>query len=362
MRILLPLASGRFSGGRMTVVRHALALSDRGHEVTVAVQNDDRSLRAWAPALTRVCSFRGPTDLPGADVCMFDRVRLGQMFFGRRPEPLVHFCQGLERTDIENRLLGLGRGNGWLNRLLTRRRLCKRLREIDAAYALPTIKFVTHRRLAVLIDSCYRQSSTVIPLGLPEGVFTPAASACASNNTIVVVGPLSTSWKRVSDALEAVRLLKKCRPEVRLVRVAQEAMTERERELGATDEYHTMLQPAQMAAHYRSATLLLLTSDSTEGFGLPALEAMACGLPCVLTDIAAFRTFAEPADYARFVPVAEPRAAAAALENLLDDSAERARLSQRGFQVASGYTMQRSVDAMEQALLRVAGAPRRLAA
>jgi hypothetical protein len=83
-------------------------------------------------------------------------------------------------------------------------------------------------------------------------------------------------------------------PQVRLIRVAQHPMREAELRMNVTDEYHTMLSPCQMAGLYRRADVLLISSDATEGFGLPVLEAMACGVPCVVTDIPAFRTFAAP--------------------------------------------------------------------
>lgn len=48
------------------------------------------------------------------------------------------------------------------------------------------------------------------------------------------------------------------------------------------------VSPAVLAALYRNAALLIQTSDR-EGFGLPVLEAMACGLPVIGSDIPAFR-------------------------------------------------------------------------
>jgi glycosyltransferase involved in cell wall biosynthesis len=237
--------------------------------------------------------------------------------------------------------------------------LWRRKRQIDRGYATPTAKIVVHHHLRELIACRFGQWAYFVPYGLPEGVFTPPGQRHFDGQTILVVGPTDTGWKRIGDALEAVRLLKQRRPAVRLVRVAQHGMRERERKLGVTDVYHTVLGPAAMAELYRGADVLLLTSDATEGFGLPLLEAMACGTPAVVTDIPAFRTFAQPADYAHFVPVANPPAAANALGCLLDDLAERQRLSKRGPSVAAGYQIERSRQAMEAALTDIATRQRR---
>lgn len=60
------------------------------------------------------------------------------------------------------------------------------------------------------------------------------------------------------------------------------AITETIRELGLTDRVELLgfVPDAQLAPYYRGATALL-TVSLIEGFGLPAVEAMACGLPVI---------------------------------------------------------------------------------
>ena len=49
-----------------------------------------------------------------------------------------------------------------------------------------------------------------------------------------------------------------------------------------------LLDRDELADLYRRAALVLLPSDR-EGFGLPVVEAMACGTPVVASDIPALR-------------------------------------------------------------------------
>jgi glycosyltransferase involved in cell wall biosynthesis len=48
------------------------------------------------------------------------------------------------------------------------------------------------------------------------------------------------------------------------------------------------LAPAELAAVYRRAAVVLLPSDA-EGFGLPVIEAFACGTPVIANDLAVLR-------------------------------------------------------------------------
>jgi glycosyltransferase involved in cell wall biosynthesis len=79
-----------------------------------------------------------------------------------------------------------------------------------------------------------------------------------------------------------------------------------------------------------------------EGFGLPALEALACGAPLVTTTGSALAEVV--GDAALLVPPRDPGALAAALTTLLGDPAVAARLRAAGPAQASGFTWATSVD------------------
>lgn len=91
-----------------------------------------------------------------------------------------------------------------------------------------------------------------------------------------------------------------------------------------------------------------------EGFGLPAVEAMAAGVPVVATRAGALPEVC--GDGAELVPVGDADALAAALRRVLADEAHRAALVERGRRVAARYDWDRTADAVA-ALLRRAGSP-----
>lgn len=355
MRIHFFSTSLRFTGGRQVMVAHAAELARRGHEVVLYTESANNQPE-WARDRLPVRRFTSLAGLPPADFSIFDRCRLAAPLLREKNGHVVHLCQGYEGSDAETRFRQTWAKRGVFGAFKLWK-LYRRRKQIERAYGLPTIKVVIHHPLAELIARRFGQTAYVVSNGLPDGVFRADEPADEQPEnavpTVLVVGPTDVGWKRVADALSAVKRLKEQRP-VRLVRIAQHEMRDGERAAGVTDEYHTMLTPARMAEQYRRADVLLLPSDATEGFGLPFLEALASGLPCLVTDIPAFRTYAAPDDYAHFVPVGDVAGMTAALGRLLDAPAERQRLRERGLQVASGYTQARSFDRMEQLLLALA--------
>ncbi len=99
--------------------------------------------------------------------------------------------------------------------------------------------------------------------------------------------------KRIDVLLNVFAELRRHRPDLRLLRVGGE-FTAPQRELaqslGVLQHIDTLpkLTEPLLAAAYRRSAVLLQTSES-EGFGLPVIEAMACGTPVVATDIPPLR-------------------------------------------------------------------------
>jgi glycosyltransferase involved in cell wall biosynthesis len=79
-----------------------------------------------------------------------------------------------------------------------------------------------------------------------------------------------------------------------------------------------------------------------EGFGLPPLEAMACGCPVVCSNASSLPEVC--ADAALLVPPTDVAALTSALRRLLDDADLRADLRARGLRRASNFTWQMAAE------------------
>ena len=107
-----------------------------------------------------------------------------------------------------------------------------------------------------------------------------------------------------------------------------------------------------LAALYRMATVFAFPS-LYEGFGLPPLEAMACGTPVVTSRISSLPEVV--GDGALLVDPYNEDDIAQGIARVLDDEDLRARLVERGLERAASYSWARSVRQIHAGYLKALG-------
>lgn len=103
--------------------------------------------------------------------------------------------------------------------------------------------------------------------------------------------------------------------------------------------------PDETLACLYAGALAYVNPSLGEGFGLPAVEAAACGAPLVLSDLPAHRESMGDAA-ALFVPPGDTAALRAALETILDDDVLRRSLARRAQQAVATRTWDAAAAAL----------------
>ncbi len=222
----------------------------------------------------------------------------------------------------------------------------------------------------LLADSVYTQSILarvlgyppgrirVVPLGVDHVLFHPrpvppefdARYGLDSRYRYVLYVGSENPRKNLPFLLRAFARLRGRMPEARLVRVGAlqylpqaRALEAQIRELGLEDAvlHFPAVPDEDLALFYNRADLFVFPS-LYEGFGLPVLEAMACGTPVVCSDAASLPEVA--GDAALLVSPADEEGWAEAMYRALTDAHLRRELRARGLERARSFTWERTAE------------------
>ena len=97
-------------------------------------------------------------------------------------------------------------------------------------------------------------------------------------------------------------------------------------------------------------TKVWITASSTEGFCLPALEAISLGCPIISADNRGIHDIITDGVEGYIVPVGDPRAIADKVTAILNDPALLTRMSAAGLRRADSFSWERSADQLEAIL------------
>lgn len=159
-----------------------------------------------------------------------------------------------------------------------------RLRLLTEALADSTAIVVPSEASARGMDRWFGVESTVIHPGVDCETFQPGEGR-ADVPTIICAAPYADGRKRVQLLVDAFRIVRRERPDARLLLLAPEdpAIARRLEEEEGLELFAPREQPADLAPLYREAWVSALASYN-EAFGLVLVEAQACGTPAVTGD------------------------------------------------------------------------------
>ena len=330
MKIAYCLETTALWGGVKVVFEQAEGLAARGHDVVIMAR---KVVPPWGDSPRIIRAVLGEWEQE--DVSSFDLViatdRAHVLALAEKAVRLVHMVQGDDEA-------------------------CSQTDEDKArarqALNLPVPKIAISPELARRIARRHPGQWHWVLQAMDLSLWTPAPRL-PGKKRLLLVGPFDGQFdgaiKGMPQGLLAARLV--CEEfGFRLVRLNQFNQVKEEKRFCKAKYYYHGVRPADVPAIYQSSDMFLSCSQAVEGFGLPALEALACGLPCVLSDISSHRDFDDVDDFALWAPPGDSVRMAKQVEKLWRDPELQSYLRRRGPEVASLYDKNRALDRLESLL------------
>ena len=205
-------------------------------------------------------------------------------------------------------------------------------------------RVVRRLRNVVTVSECSRQDIArdfgiqpagigLVPNGIDTAVFRPLPDVERKARRLMAIASADAPLKGLRFLLRSYASLLQRHPGLELLVVGQPRPggdTERllhELRLQERVQFVSRISTDEMVRHYAQATIAVVPSIY-EGFGLPAGEAMACGVPVVSSDGGALPEVV--GDAGLLVPAGDVAAMTKAISRLLDDPALQRELGERG--------------------------------
>ncbi len=328
LRVAYLLESTELSGGVKIVLLQAEALARRGHRVTVVSPGARPEWFELSQAHFERSAFGDSAELARAEVRVATFWTTVAPALAGAEGPVFHLCQGYE---------------GDFTFYAASRP------EIERAYRAPTVKLTVSETLARRLEERgFGPATNVGQAFEPDGFFPAPPRRTSDPPTVLLVGPYEADVKGIAIAFAGLAVWRRRGGRFRLRRVSTLPAGEAEKAWGLADEYHHLLPPDRMPFAYRASDLFIGPSRPAEGFGLPTLEALACGLPCLLSDTPGHREIAGEAAW--YFADGDPDGVAESLPLLASD-AGRDRARRLGPASAASFDTAKVAQRLESAFV-----------
>lgn len=197
---------------------------------------------------------------------------------------------------------------------------------VDRAYRLPQKKIVVATWLKGLLKEKYKQDAALLANPIDRELFHPVQREKHDGVRVLLLDH-TYEWKGTKEGVRIVSELKKKYPQIRLIGFgARKEVSEHE-----FHEYYYNLPQEKLAWLYSNCDIFLCPSWD-EGFGLPSLEAMACGTAVVTYDNGGSKDFAFHEKTALVAPRRDEKRLAEELERFVKDRALRELIAKVGYE------------------------------
>ena len=215
----------------------------------------------------------------------------------------------------------------------------------DASVVLVAVS--SHVQKAVM--ERFARETLLIHSGIDRRVFHPRSNLRRSSDPLRILYCYSSHpLKGGASGLGALKRVQSRFPEVEIVLFGMGPRPEFDLEF----LYHRNPEQDELGRLYAASHVFLSTSRE-EGFGLPGLEAMACGCALVSTRNGGNEDYCRDGENALLCTYDDVSELSGAMERVLEDAALRSRLAEGGIETAAGFDWEDTVVRFEERALGV---------
>jgi len=207
----------------------------------------------------------------------------------------------------------------------------------------------------LVIDQQPKAKVKLAPLGIDHETFHPARKKSIVDGCPVIMAILRGGYYKGSDLIiESLNAVHSVTPIHACLVTNAEILGSVKGKIKFPYTPYFSIPDSSLAALYSSSDLFLFTSR-VEGFGLPPLEAMACGTPVVTTACRGKRDYAKNNENCIMCDPNNVASIRDALLLMLRDDSLRTSLVAGGLQTANACTWNETINAFEAAFKEAVG-------
>ncbi len=342
MRIVyLTVSVNYVSGGMRVILEHADRLKQRHHNVEIWTM--EREIKPWLPCKTPIY-FINDAISHSLDILVITDASFLFNDFWKKITAKKYFF--LVQHDIE--LICRESGNHIH---------ADQLKELFHRTFPKEIRIIAVSRwIQERFFQQYQADSILVRNGIDAGLFHQTLPLLQNQTQRLLFFYDPQTWKGISDIISAINVIKKTYFDVGIIAVGG-VMPSLFGNSSVTQGQHWSFfwpviyfnHPLQedLAKIYSSASVFI-SSSWCEGFGLPGLEAMACGVPVVTTDSGGIKEYAVNEKTALVVPPRNPQALADGISRILNNEQLRNKLIKNGLKKVKEFNWGKSIDELEK--------------
>lgn len=346
---VLPFFARRASGGVKVIYEYSNYLVSSGHQVVIYytygnMLSDyaipaplksfmikyiiEKSTISWFSLDNRVKrkSIKEIVDsqIDDGDVVIATAVKTAKpvLLLGQEKGAKVYFIQGFENWSCKNE-------------------------EVIATYKFKIKKIVVAKWLKEIVDRYSEQESILIDNSIDLNVFNITVIPEERDNHSIVFQYRSQAYKGPGCAKKVIDILYRKYPDLHVFIVSNEKQS---CSFPECCSYFYNLTPNEVAEVNNRARIFMCTRVE-EGFGLPGLEAMACGCILASTEYKGVLEYAINGENALLSPINDFESLADNISRIFEDSDLRSHLLRNSINKAKERTIEASGLALENILI-----------